>query len=177
MTNCNFILTNTCGGIHPWWVERALPRHGDVSWVGSTLRPSVPASLHLVALQLKSSLLGLREPELPLFTLSLLVLIQGTQKIGVCCRQRYTGQTAICWVFSQVSRCSIYWHNKPLASKGRPNCTPLPKSAWVKQPTRLSCLVVYLFMRILTFHNKKGMNFLLCVVRKYDLPRITSNSL
>ncbi len=67
-------------------LEPASPRekHGDVSWVGSTLRYPVPASLHLLALwQLKPSLSGLSAPELPLFTPSLSVLIQVTQWVGV----------------------------------------------------------------------------------------------
>ncbi len=55
----------------------------DVSWVVSTPRSPVPVSLHLLALQLKSSLSGLRAPEHPLFTPSLLVLIEGAQGIGV----------------------------------------------------------------------------------------------
>ncbi len=51
--------------------------NGDVSWIVSTLRSTVPASLHLLVLQLKPSLCGLRAPEHPLFTpSSLLVLIQ-----------------------------------------------------------------------------------------------------
>ncbi len=51
-------------------LESAPPRenHGDVSWVVCTPRSPVPASLHLLALQLKPSLPGLRAPEHPLFT-------------------------------------------------------------------------------------------------------------
>ncbi len=51
-------------------LEPAPPRenHGDVSWVASTPRPPVSASLHLLALQLKPSLSGLSAPEHPLFT-------------------------------------------------------------------------------------------------------------
>ncbi len=56
------LLTCTCGGIHPGWVEPASPRHSDVSWVGSTPR---------LALQLTPSLSGLWAPERPLFTPSL----------------------------------------------------------------------------------------------------------
>ncbi len=54
--------------------------HGDVSWVGSTPSSPVQASLQLLALQLKPSLSGLRAPEHPLFTLSLLVLIKVTRQ-------------------------------------------------------------------------------------------------
>ncbi len=64
-------------------VDPASPRenHCDVSWVVSTPRPPVPASLHLLALQLKPNLSGLRAPEHPIFTPRppLLVLIQVTQ--------------------------------------------------------------------------------------------------
>ncbi len=69
----------TRGGIHPVRDESASPRqkHGDVSWVVST--PRAPASLHLLALQLK---LSLKAPELLLFTPSLLVVFQGTRGIG-----------------------------------------------------------------------------------------------
>ncbi len=58
------LLACTCGGIHPGRVEPASPRHGNVSWVGSMPRPSVLASLHLLALQLKPSLSGLRAPSM-----------------------------------------------------------------------------------------------------------------
>ncbi len=50
--------------------------HGDVSWVVSTPRSPIPALLHSLALQLKPCLSGSRAPEHPLFTPSLLVLIQ-----------------------------------------------------------------------------------------------------
>ncbi len=63
-------LSFTCGSIH---------RHhhiGDVLWVGS----STPRSFHLLALQLKPSPPCLRAPERPLFTPSLLVLIQVTRR-------------------------------------------------------------------------------------------------
>ncbi len=50
------ILICTGGGIHRERVEPASPiLHGDVSWVGSTPRSTVQASLHLLALQLKPS--------------------------------------------------------------------------------------------------------------------------
>ncbi len=64
-----FVLTCTCGGIHPGQVVPLSPRenHGDVSWEVSTQRSPVPASLHLLALQLKPSMLGLRAPEHLLF--------------------------------------------------------------------------------------------------------------
>ncbi len=49
--------------------------------VGSTLRSPVPASLHLLALQLKPSIPGLRAQERRLFTPSVfLVLLQATQR-------------------------------------------------------------------------------------------------
>ncbi len=54
--------------------------HGDVSWVVSTLRSPVPASLQLMALQITPSLSSLRVPEHPRFTPSLLVLIQVTRQ-------------------------------------------------------------------------------------------------
>ncbi len=76
------VLTCNWVGIYPMCVEPASPRenHGDVSWVVSTPRSPVSASLHLLALQLKPSLPGLRAPEHPLFTFSLLVLIQVTRR-------------------------------------------------------------------------------------------------
>ncbi len=56
--------------------------HGDdVSWVVSTPRSSVPVSLHLMALQLKPSLSGLRALEHPLFTHTLLISIQGYSRL------------------------------------------------------------------------------------------------
>ncbi len=70
-------------------LEAASPREklGDVSWVVSTPRFPVPASLHLLALQLKPSLLARLESAgaSVLHTPSLLVLIQVTvtQWIGV----------------------------------------------------------------------------------------------
>ncbi len=69
--------------IHLGLVELESPReiHYDVFWVVSTPRSPVPASLHLIALELKLSLLGLRASEHPLFTPSILVCIQGTQGI------------------------------------------------------------------------------------------------
>ncbi len=50
--------------------EPAQPRekHDDALWVVSTPRSPVPASLHLLALELKPSLPSLRAPEHPLFT-------------------------------------------------------------------------------------------------------------
>ncbi len=71
-------LTRIWGGIYPGRVEPASPRakHGDVSWVVNTPRSSVPTSLHLLALQLKLTMPGLRAPARPLFTLSFLVLIR-----------------------------------------------------------------------------------------------------
>ncbi len=66
---CSWIvLTFTCGGIHPGRVEPASPMHDDVSWVGSTPRSPIPASLHLLAMQLKPSVSSLWAPEHPLFT-------------------------------------------------------------------------------------------------------------
>ncbi len=59
--NANRIgLAMSCGGINPGRVELASPRvkHGDVLWVVSTPRPPVPASLHLLALQIKPSVSG-----------------------------------------------------------------------------------------------------------------------
>ncbi len=63
-------------------VELASPTeiHGGVSWVVSTPRSPVPASQHLLDLQLKPSLPGLIAPEHPLFTPTLLVLIQVTRR-------------------------------------------------------------------------------------------------
>ncbi len=67
---CLFLITMhflcTCGGIHPGRVEPASP-FGDVSWVGSTPRSPLPASLYLFAFQLKSSLPCVRAPERLLF--------------------------------------------------------------------------------------------------------------
>ncbi len=74
----SYLLTCTWGGIHPEQVEPESPRENHcVSWVVSTLRSPVPASLQLLALQLKPSLSGLRAPEHPLFTSSLLVFNPG----------------------------------------------------------------------------------------------------
>ncbi len=72
------MLTCTGGGIRPGRVEQATPKdkRGDVSCVVSTPRSPDPAPLHLLALQIKPSLAGLRAPKHPVFTLSLLVLIQ-----------------------------------------------------------------------------------------------------
>ncbi len=42
-----------------------MKEHGDISWVVNTPRSPVPASLRLLALQLKPSLSGLRAPEPP----------------------------------------------------------------------------------------------------------------
>ncbi len=71
----------------PWsgWVSITNEEnHGDVSWVVSTPRSPVPASLHLLALQLKLFLHGLRAP---LFTHSFFGFnpgdATGTQGIGV----------------------------------------------------------------------------------------------
>ncbi len=47
-----------CSVIHPGRVDPVSPRHGDVSWVGSTPRSPVLASLHSEALQLKPRLLA-----------------------------------------------------------------------------------------------------------------------
>ncbi len=62
-------------------VEATSPwaRCSVVSWVVSSPRSPVSASLHLLALQLKPSLSGLRAPEHPPFSPSLLVLIQVTR--------------------------------------------------------------------------------------------------
>ncbi len=77
-------------------LEPASPRenHGDVAWVVSTPRSPVPASLHLLVLQLKPSLSGLRAPEYPLFAPSLLVLIQVTKRgrRGVLITPPFVGQ-------------------------------------------------------------------------------------
>ncbi len=51
--------SGTLGSIHSGRVGPASPRHGGVSWVASTLRSPVEASLHLLALQLKPRLSGL----------------------------------------------------------------------------------------------------------------------
>ncbi len=82
-------LACTCGGIYPGRVEPASSIfNDDASWVGSTQRSPVPASLYLLALQLMSSLSGLFAPEHPLFTPSLLVLIQVTRRGKEFDRQR-----------------------------------------------------------------------------------------
>ncbi len=60
------------------FIRGGLSRH--VSRVGSTLRSPVPASLHLLALQLMPSLFGLWAPERPLFTHTLLGFIHATQR-------------------------------------------------------------------------------------------------
>ncbi len=44
------------GGIHPGRVRPASSRHCDVSWASSAPRSPVPAPLHLLVLQLKSTL-------------------------------------------------------------------------------------------------------------------------
>ncbi len=73
-----YLPTCTYGSIHSGWVEPASQRakHYDVSWAVSTPRSPVPASLHLLALQLKPSLSGLGAPKHPFFPPSILVLIQ-----------------------------------------------------------------------------------------------------
>ncbi len=86
----------------PGGVDSASSRktHGDVSWVVSTPRSPIPASLHLLALQLKPSLSGLRAPQHPLFTPSLLVLIQVTRrglKGWEFDRHRCADYAALCW--------------------------------------------------------------------------------
>ncbi len=53
---------------------------GDVSWVVIAPRSPVQTSLHLFTLKPKASLPGLRAPENPLLTPSLLVLIQVTRR-------------------------------------------------------------------------------------------------
>ncbi len=65
-----FLLTCSCGGIHQGRVEPASPidSSGNVSWIISTSRSPVPASLQVLALQLKPSLPSLRTSERPLFT-------------------------------------------------------------------------------------------------------------
>ncbi len=80
-----FLLACTWGGIHPERIEPSSPRekHGDILWVLSTPRSPVPVSLHLLAFHLKPSQSSLRAPEHSPFKPSLLVLIQGTQGIGV----------------------------------------------------------------------------------------------
>ncbi len=61
------------------------PNIGDVSWIVSTPRSPVPASLHLVASQLKPSMSGLRASERPLFHFGFNPSdATGTQKKGVC---------------------------------------------------------------------------------------------
>ncbi len=83
-------------------VEPGSPRAklGDVSWVVSTLRSSVLASLHYLVLQLKPNRSGLRAPERPLFTPYHLVLIQvarrGPRGLEFD-RQRCADYTAVCW--------------------------------------------------------------------------------
>ncbi len=74
----------------PGRVQSPSPRgnHGDDSWVVSTPRFPVSASLHFLALQLKPSLCGLRAPERPLFTPSFLVFRPGDARdrslVGRC---------------------------------------------------------------------------------------------
>ncbi len=101
------------GGIHPWRVEPASPKrnHGDVSWVVSTSSSQIPASLHLLALLLKLSLSGLRAPEHPLFTPSLLVLIQVTRRERKAWVWSAEACSLLCnfWTILWVSRCSIYY--------------------------------------------------------------------
>ncbi len=79
-----YSLPCTCGGIHPEQVESASPMGtisiDDASWVVGTPRSSVPASLHYLGLQLKPTLPDLRAQKRPLFTPSLLVSIQVTQR-------------------------------------------------------------------------------------------------
>ncbi len=85
---------------------------GDVSWVVSAPRSPVQASLHLFTLKPKPSLFGLRAPENPLLTPSLLVLIQVTRrerKGWEFDRQRFADYTAICWTILYVRRCSVYY--------------------------------------------------------------------
>ncbi len=109
----NSVLTCTWGGIQPGWVKLTLPKenHCDVSWIVSTPSSPVLVSLHLLALRLKPSLSSLRAPEHPLFTSSLLVLFQVTQRghrgseFG---RQRRADYTAI-WTILWVRRCLIYY--------------------------------------------------------------------
>ncbi len=56
--------------LHVLALEAASPRgnHGDVSSAVSTLRSPASVLLHLLTLQLKPSLTGLRAVEFPLFT-------------------------------------------------------------------------------------------------------------
>ncbi len=65
------------------WVESASTRvkFGAVSWVVSTPRPSVPASLHLLTQAKPVRFVSVGAPAL--HTPYLLVLIHGTQGIGV----------------------------------------------------------------------------------------------
>ncbi len=39
-----YLLACACSGIHPWQVEPASPKHGDISWVGITPRSPIPAA-------------------------------------------------------------------------------------------------------------------------------------
>ncbi len=92
-------------------LEPASPRenYGDVSWVVSTPRSPVPASLHLLALQPKPSLSGLRAPERSFFVPCIMVFIQVTQqgcKWLEFDRQRGGNYTTIC-TFLLVRRCLI----------------------------------------------------------------------
>ncbi len=65
-----YLLTCTCCVIHSGRVEptSSMEKYGDDSWVVGTLRSPVPASLHLLALQLKPSLSGLGASGHPLVT-------------------------------------------------------------------------------------------------------------
>ncbi len=68
---------------------------GDGYLVVSTLRSPVPASLHLLALQLKRSLSGLRTPEHPFFTTP--QVTRRGRKGYELDRQRCADYCAICW--------------------------------------------------------------------------------
>ncbi len=68
--------------------------------------------LHLLALQFKPNMSGLRAPEHPLFTPSLVVLIQVTwrgSKMYEFDRQSCVDYAAIRWTILYVNRCSIYY--------------------------------------------------------------------
>ncbi len=80
-----------------------------VSQVSSTPRYPVPVLLHLLALQLKPNLSGLWAPEHPLYTPSLLVLIQVT-------RRKRKGQEIdrkIC-ANCTANLLPSHWHTDPL---------------------------------------------------------------
>ncbi len=105
------VLTRLFSGLtylYLWRVEPASPYwHHNIG---------DPTSLHSMVLQLKPNLPGLRAPEHPLFTPSLLVLIQVTRrryKGYEFDRQRCVHYTAIGWTGAAQSTAQS-WHNDPL---------------------------------------------------------------